>query len=135
MSFGLSHPDKTGPADTEPSADVTDTKPDTPAFSTGPSDGTLEGPLLADATQLRGNWHRIQASFIDDPRGSVAEAAALVDHAAQALAGALQQRQRILRESWNPASGEAAGGKSPDTEQLRIAMQHYRKLLNHICQP
>jgi hypothetical protein len=107
----------------------------TPAFTGPPDDGTpLDGPLLPDATQLQANWRQIQASFIDDPRGSVAEAAALVDHAAQALTGVLQQRQRRLRESWDTAGG-TADGASPDTEGLRVAMQRYRTLFNHICQP
>ncbi|HEX8004988.1 MAG TPA: hypothetical protein VF482_01000 [Trebonia sp.] len=105
-----------------------------PAFTGPPDDTPLEGPLLPDAAQLRGNWQRIMASFVDDPRGSVAEAAALVDHAAQALAGALQQRQRRLRESWDTADG-ATGGAALGTEELRVAMQRYRTLFNHICQP
>jgi hypothetical protein len=104
-----------------------------PVF-TGPPDGSLEGPLLPDATQLRGNWQQVQATFVDDPRGSVAEAAALVDHAAQALVGALQQRQRRLRESWDSTDG-ATDGASPGTEELRVAMQRYRTLFDHICRP
>jgi hypothetical protein len=104
------------------------------AFTGPPGDTPLDGPLLPDAAQLRGNWQQVQASFVDDPRGSVAEAAALVDHAAQALAGALRQRQRRLRESWDTADG-AADGASPGTEELRVAMQRYRRLFNYICQP
>ena len=105
-----------------------------PAFAGPPDDTPLDGPLLPDAAQLRGNWQRILASFVDDPRDSVAEAAALVDHAAQALAGALQQRQRRLRESWDTADG-ATGAASLGTEELRVAMQRYRTLFNHICRP
>lgn len=106
----------------------------TPAFTGPPADNSLEGPLLPDAPQLRENWQRILASFIDDPRGSVAEAAALVDHAAQALAGALQQRQRRLRESWDTADRTARS--SPlDTEELRVAMQRYQTMFSHICRP
>jgi hypothetical protein len=105
------------------------------AFTRPPDDDTpLDGPLLPDAAQLRGNWQQVQASFVDDPRGSVAEAAALVDHAAQALAGALQQRQRRLRESWDSAAG-ATDGASLGTEELRVAIQRYRRLFNYVCQP
>jgi len=105
-----------------------------PAFTGPPDDTSLEGPLLPDAAQLQVNWQQVQASFVDNPRGSVAEAAALVDHAAQALAGALQQRQRRLRESWDTADG-AAGAASLGTEELRVAMQRYRTLFNYICRP
>jgi hypothetical protein len=106
------------------------------AAFTGPpgDDAPLDGPLLPDAAQLRGNWQQVQASFVDDPRGSVAEAAALVDHAAQALAGALRQRQRRLRESWDTADG-ATDGASLGTEELRVAMQRYRTLFNYVCRP
>jgi hypothetical protein len=141
MNVGLSQPDKTEPADTvsaRPSFQPENAARSlgTPAFFAGPPDDeSLEGPLLPDAPQLRGNWQQVQASFVDDPRGSVAEAAALVDHAAQALVGALRQRQRRLRESWDSASGETADGKPQNTEQLRIAMQRYRTLFNHICRP
>jgi hypothetical protein len=158
MSFKLSRPGGTGragngPAETDLAAaagppdvtvpDVTGVlaAPEVPApraadaaFTGPPGDTPLNGPLLPDAAQLRGNWQQVQASFVDDPRGSVAEAAALVDHAAQALAGALRQRQRRLRESWDTADG-AADGASPGTEELRVAMQRYRRLFNYICQP
>jgi hypothetical protein len=152
MNVRLSRPGKTEPAhaelaaDTEPDATELDaTEPDTTGTDdtpgthgtlfTGPPGDAMEGPLLPDAPQLRGNWQQVQASFVDDPRSAVAEAAALVDHAAQALAGALQQRQRRLRESWDSAPGETADAKSPDTERLRIAMRRYRALFNRICQP
>lgn len=91
-----------------------------------------EGPLLADAASLRASWQRLQAGFVDDPREAVADAAGLVEHAAQALAGALRQRQGRLREAWD---GEAvAGGGTADTEQLRLVMQRYRALFDQICQ-
>ena len=127
------------PADSEPVAEITAEVPAPraadAAFTRPPGDDTpLDGPLLPDAAQLRGNWQQVQASFVDDPRGSVAEAAALVDHTAQALAGALQQRQRRLRESWDSAAG-AADGASLGTEELRVAMQRYRTLFNYVCQP
>lgn len=158
MSFRLSRPASTGRAEADPAgADPAETGPEdtTPADSepvaaitaevpaprgayialAGPPDDTsLDGPLLPDAAQLRGNWQQAQASFVDDPRGSVAEAAALVDHAAQALAGALQQRQRRLRDSWDTADG-ATDGTPLDTEELRVAMQRYRTMFNYICRP
>ena len=65
-----------------------------------PSAG-LDGPLLSDADELRTSWPRIQAAFVDDPREAVADAAGLVEHAAQALTSALRQRQRQLRAVWD----------------------------------
>lgn len=116
----------------------------------------LDGPLLADAAGLHASWRRVQAGFVDDPRDAVADAASLVEHAAQALVGALRQRQQLLRATWDrdrstgglgaPAGGspEGAGpadsgrpalGDVPDTEELRLLMHRYRDLFNHICQP
>jgi hypothetical protein len=120
------------------------------------SSADLDGPLLADAAGLRASWRRAQARFVDDPGEAVADAASLVEHTAQALAGALRQRQRLLRDTWDrerpadgpgaPAGGspEGAGPASsgqpapegvPDTEQLRLLMHRYRDLFDHICQP
>jgi hypothetical protein len=95
------------------------------------------GPLLGDAVGLRASWQQAQAGFVDDPRTAVSEAAELVEHTAQTLIGALQQRQRQLRTQWDnngSADATAAGGVS-DTEQLRHLMQDYRNLFNQLCQP
>jgi hypothetical protein len=96
-------------------------------------------PLLGDSVSLRANWQQAQAGFVDDPRAAVADAAELVEHAAQTLIGALQQRQRALRTQWDnngsdAASPSAAGDRS-DTEQLRHLMQDYRNLFNQLVQP
>jgi hypothetical protein len=113
----------------------------------------LDGPLLSDADELRTSWPRIQAAFVDDPREAVADAAGLVEHAAQALTSALRQRQRQLRAVWDrdgmPDGTEYAdsGGTAPgataadgdrqaagqsDTEQLRLLIQRYRRLFDQL---
>jgi len=103
------------------------------AADTGQDEGLVpppaeaDGPLLPDAADLRANWQRLQSAFVDDPRESVVQAADLVDHAAQALVGALQQRQRQLRDMWDDE------GESPDTEQLRLAIKRYRAVFDQIC--
>lgn len=80
--------------------------------------GDLEGPLLRDVPGLRASWQRIQTGFVDDPAEAVADAADLVEHTVQALAGALQHRQRLLRAMWDrgrsPAGLDAAASGSPD---------------------
>ena len=97
-----------------------------------------DGPLLADGVGLRASWQQAQAEFVDDPRTAVADAAELVEHAAQTLIGSLQQRQRQLRTQWdNNGSGDGAAATAgqPDTEQLRHLMQDYRNLFNQLCRP
>jgi hypothetical protein len=98
-------------------------------------------PLLGDAVGLRASWQQAAAEFVDDPRAAVADAAELVEHTAQTLVGALQQRQRQLRGQWESGTaagvtgsdggaGEASG--TVDTEGLRQLMQSYRALFNQL---
>jgi hypothetical protein len=98
-------------------------------------------PLLGDAVGLRASWQQAAAEFVDDPRAAVADAAELVEHTAQTLIGALQQRQRQLRGQWenrtaagvtgsDGGAGEANG--TVDTEELRHLMQSYRALFNQL---
>jgi len=116
----------------------------------------LDGPLLSDTDELQASWQRIQVAFIDDPREAVADAARLVEHLGQVLAGALRQRQQQLRSLWDrdgmpdgvdyADSGSTAGTVSsgedrptadggPDTEQLRLLIRRYRALFNELCRP
>ena len=96
-------------------------------------------PLLGDSVSLRANWQQAQAGFVDDPRAAVADAAELVEHAAQTLIGSLQQRQVALRNQWDNngpgATDPSATGELSDTEQLRHLMQDYRNLFNQLVQP
>jgi hypothetical protein len=102
----------------------------------------MDESLLGDAAMLRGRWQRVQAGFVDDPKDAVGEAADLIEQTAQALVGALRQRQRQLRVLWEsgpaddtaPAGGGAAASGA-DTEHLRLMMQRYRALFNQLCRP
>jgi hypothetical protein len=102
----------------------------------------LDEPLLVDGDGFRARWQRAQAGFIDDPREAVGDAADLIEQTAQALVGALRQRQRQLRVLWEsgPADGAPAadgvdGQAGADTEHLRLMMQRYRALFNQLCRP
>ena len=113
-----------------------------PATPAAPMTGTaLDAPLLSDATQLRARWQRAQSGFVDDPAQAVGEAADLVEQTAQALVGALRQRQRQLRDQWKRGPAEDSADTDttaqdvPDTEHLRLMMQRYRALFNQLCRP
>ncbi len=102
-------------------------------------DASPDEPLLGDAAGLRARWQRAQAGFVDDPREAVGDAADLIEQTAQALVGALRQRQRQLRVMWergpgaaDPGDGAPAAGAA-DTEHLRLMMQRYRALFNQLC--
>jgi hypothetical protein len=99
-------------------------------------------PLLGDGTALRGRWQRVQADFVDDPQQAVGDAADLIEQTAQALVGALRQRQRTLRVMWergladDSASEDGAlAARASETEHLRLMMQRYRALFNQLCRP
>ena len=64
------------------------------------------------------SWHDIQVTFVDDPRSAVEMAAGLVDDSSQALVAFVKEQQDSLQAAWH---GEDAG-----TEELRVALQHYR---------
>jgi len=120
---------------------------------TGPSPAAvpaagLDEPLLSDADGLRTRWQRVQAGFVDDPQEAVGEAADLIEQTAQAMVGALRQRQRQLRVMWEsgpasgpvPGDGEVGDGESAarggqDTEHLRQMIRHYRALFDQLCKP
>ena len=131
-----------------PTLNETDDVPVVPAEAADPvteaplasaTDVDLNGPLLGDSVSLRANWQQAQAGFVDDPRAAVADAAELVEHAAQTLIGSLQQRQQALRSQWDNngsgATGPSDTGELSDTEQLRHLMQDYRNLFNQLVQP
>jgi hypothetical protein len=97
-------------------------------------------PLLGDVAALRARWQRVQASFVDGPQEAVGDAADLIEQTAQALVGALRQRQRQLRMMWESGAKAASADGEPessdlDTEHLRQMMQHYRALFNQLCRP
>lgn len=115
-----------------------------------PAAAGLDEPLLGDAEGLRARWQHVQASFVDDPQVAVGEAADLIEQTAQAMVGALRQRQRQLRVMWEggpagdagPAGDEPAGNgptsggpeaRRQDTEHLRQMMRHYRALFNQLA--
>lgn len=89
-----------------------------------PADDDL--PLLSGMEELRGSWQRVKASFVDNPRGAVSEAAGLADEAADALAAALREWRHRIRASWDTEA------TARDTEALRLALLRYQALFDRI---
>ena len=92
-----------------------------------PADDDDELPLLADADELRTGWQKVKAGFVDNPRGSVTEAANIVEEATAMLVAALRAQQDRIRDSWN--DGPSGG----DTESMRQALLTYQALFNRIA--
>lgn len=110
----------------EPSAEETIPVPSTrrPGDEAVPPE--MAGKLLTEGAEIREQWMRVQAAFVDDPRLAVTEAASLIDDVVARLQAAVRERQRALRGRWD-ADGQA------DTESLRVTMQQYRTLMEHIA--
>jgi hypothetical protein len=123
------------------SVPVTETVPASEAPLPPATDFDPNSPLLGDSVSLRASWQQAAAEFVDDPRAAVADAAELVEHTAQTLIGALQQRQRQLRGRWETGTAAEVNGSAStvdgtsgtvDTEELRHLMQSYRALFNQL---
>jgi hypothetical protein len=110
------------PAATGTSA-ATSATPVPGAPGTGSTTGVqaASAALVAHGAELHDDWARIQSSFVDDPRGSVSQAADLVSQVTSSLVNALQERERTLRAAW-----DKQGDQGADTENLRNALRDYR---------
>lgn len=96
--------------------------PDEPAaLRTGPA------PLLPtnDILDLRSRWTNIQAGFVDEPRESVKQADALV-------AGVMQRLAETFASERSELEGQWSRGDSVSTEDLRVALQHYRTFFDRL---
>ena len=80
--------------------------------------------MAGDPERIHERWAAIQATFVDDPRGSVVAAAELVTETIAALVASAEQRERGLRGEW-----ERDG---VDTEGLRNTLRSYRGLLDQL---
>ena len=67
----------------------------------------------------RSRWDAVQARFVDDPRGTVKDADALVNDVMQQLTRTFTDERSSLESQWSE-------GKDASTEDLRVAMQRYR---------
>jgi hypothetical protein len=101
--------------------EMADSSPGSPSLVSGaftvPESDTDARPA-GDTASAAGPWNEIQAMFVDDPRASIERAAGLVDARAEELIQSVRERQRSIQSAWQ---ADDAG-----TEELRVALQHYR---------
>jgi hypothetical protein len=123
--------DQAAPATAETgTADTTATRADTDTATDADTrrDSTTSGdaaPLLADADSFQSRWEEIQVRFVDEPRGAVEDADALVATVMQRLAeGFAQERERL--------EGQWGRGEDISTEDLRVALQRYRSFFQRL---
>ena len=84
-------------------------------------------PLLSDDDRARfmRRWEDIQVGFVDDPQKSVKEADALVAEVMQQLAQTFAEEKQQLESQWSH-------GDQSSTEDLRVAVQRYRSLVDRL---
>ena len=134
-------------------ADVPAARADVPAATT--ADGNLRpgeaagnlgdfsdltyGNLVPDAEQFTAQWQEIQFRFVDDPRGSVTEAADIVAQVTAKMEAAIQERQRAIEERQQAIAeqqrslrGRWGEDSNADTENLRETLRMYKTFLDQL---
>jgi hypothetical protein len=84
-------------------------------------------PLFAEdaSAALRRRWDGIQAAFVDEPRRAVEQADSLVAETMKDLAQSFARARTGLEDQW-------ARGGDVSTEDLRIALRHYRSFFKRL---
>jgi hypothetical protein len=78
-----------------------------------------------DARLFRERWQQVQSRFVDDPRGAVADADALVSDVTQTLSSRFAEQKTTLEQHWSQ-------GDDVQTEDLRQTIQRYRTLFERL---
>jgi hypothetical protein len=82
-------------------------------------------PLLEGADEFQTRWEEIQVRFVDEPRGAVEDADALVATVMQRLAEGFASERERLEAQWGR-------GEDISTEDLRVALQRYRSFFQRL---
>lgn len=77
--------------------------------------------------ELKSRWNSIQVGFVDEPHASVEQADALAAETMEKINKMLSFQRATLNELW-------VGHDDISTEDLRIALQHYRSLFNRLLE-
>jgi hypothetical protein len=86
-----------------------------------------QAPLFSEdeATQLRTRWESVQAGFVDEPRRAVEEADTLVRTVMERLTDGFKQQREQLEQEWGERDNVS-------TEDLRLALRHYRSFFDRL---
>jgi hypothetical protein len=78
-----------------------------------------------DLAELRARWAGVQAAFVDDPKECVHKADGLVSDLVEQLTAGFAQARSRLEEQWSR-------GEEASTEDLRLALMHYREFFERL---
>ena len=119
-----------------------DLRPGEAAGSLGDFSDLTYGNLIPDAAHYTEQWQQIQFRFVDDPHGSVTEAAEVVAQVTAKLEAAIQERQRAIEERQRAIQEQQRSlrdrwgeGSNADTENLRATLRMYKTFLDQLIGP
>jgi hypothetical protein len=78
-----------------------------------------------DVADLRSRWAGVQAAFVDNPKECVQKADHLVADVVEQLTTGFAQTRSRLEEQWSQ-------GEEASTEDLRVALMHYREFFDRL---
>jgi len=83
--------------------------------------------LFADneLSDLRARWGEVQAGFVDDPRGCVHKADALVSDVVNQISTSFTDARSRLEQQWDR-------GEQATTEDLRVTLKRYRDFFDRL---
>lgn len=86
-------------------------------------------PLFAasEMADFRSQWSNLQTGFVDEPRRAVESADKLVAAVMQRLAEGFANERSGLEKQWSR-------GDNVSTEDLRVALQHYRSFFDRLLE-
>jgi hypothetical protein len=90
-------------------------------------ESSAAGALFAgdDLAELRERWAGVQAAFVDDPKECVQKADGLVSDLVDQLTSGFAETRSHLEEQWHR-------GEEASTEDLRLALMHYREFFERL---
>ena len=123
-------PSPSPPASPDPATASAATRAEAPAAAEHASvepESSAEEWLFADddLAELRGRWSAVQTAFVDDPKDCVQKADVLVSDLVEQLPTGFSHARSRLEEQW-------ARGEEASTEDLRVALMHYREFFERL---
>ncbi len=105
----------------------TEPAPEAARHSSVQSESSTAEVLFADdeLEEMRGRWAAVQAVFVDDPKECVQKADVLVSDLVEQLTTGFAGARSRLEEQW-------ARGEQASTEDLRVALMHYREFFERL---
>jgi len=106
----------------EPVADAVGAEPPGVSHESSTAEALFAGDDVAD---LRSRWAGVQAAFVDNPKECVQKADHLVSDLVEHLTAGFAQARSRLEEQWSQ-------GQEASTEDLRMALMHYREFFDRL---